>query len=122
MNGVTRDVYVLLQIYPPEASDDDDDPPLDVIAVNPSEAELKGYLVAYEYRYRAACEDFDAWDDLSEDWGDEHDRMLDELADQYQVYGSLISGTKFEIVECPSGGRPSRDEEPEPVIPPVAHG
>jgi len=48
--------------------------------------------------------------------------MLDELADQYQVYGSLISGTKFEIVECPSGGRPSRDEEPEPVIPPVAHG
>jgi hypothetical protein len=49
-------MYVLLQIYPPEASDDDDDPPLDVIAVNPSEAELKGYLVAYEYRYRAACE------------------------------------------------------------------
>jgi len=48
--------------------------------------------------------------------------MLDELADKYQVYGSLIAGTKFEIVECLSDGTPSRDEEPEPVFPPVAHG
>lgn len=113
-------MYVLLQIYPPEASDDDDDPPLDVIAVNPSEAELEGYLVAYAYRYRAACEDFDAWDDLTGDWSEEHDRMCDVLLGRYQLYGSLIQGTKFEIVECLSGGRPFRDEEPEPIFPPVA--
>jgi len=54
-------MFVLLQIYPPEASDDGDETPLDVIAVDASEAVLRRYLAAYEYRYRAACEDFDAW-------------------------------------------------------------
>ena len=115
-------MYVLLQLYPPEAAGDGDETPLDVIAVDASEAALQRYLAAYEYRYRAACEDFDAWDDISKDWDAEHDRMHGELLSKYQVYGSLISGTKFEIVECLSGGRPSRDEEPEPVIPLAAHG
>jgi len=55
-------MFVLLQIYPPEASGDGDETPLDVIAVAPSEAELERYLADYAYRYRAACEDFDAWD------------------------------------------------------------
>src|SRR5262249_26245610 len=58
------------------------------------------------------------WDDK----GDEHDRMHDELLDRYQVYGSLIAGTKFKIVECRSGGRPFRDEEPEPVHAPPQPG
>jgi hypothetical protein len=41
-----------------------------VIAVDASEAELERYLASYEYRFRAACGDFDAWDsDLAKDWG-----------------------------------------------------
>jgi hypothetical protein len=116
-------MFVLLQIYPPEASDEDDQCCcLDVIAVDSSEAELERYLAAYEYRYRAAVEDFDAWDDVSKDWGAEHDRVHAELLNKYQLYGSLISEAKFKVVQCLSGGRPSRDEEPEPVLPPVAHG
>jgi hypothetical protein len=92
-----------------------------VIAVGASEAELERYLAAYEYRFRAACEDFDAWDDKAKDWGAEHDRMHDELLDKYQVYGSLILKTRFKIAECRSSGGPFRGEEPEPVLPPMAH-
>jgi|SRR5215831_10109272 len=115
-------MYALLQIYPPEASDHDDRCCcLDVIAVDASEAELERFRAAYEYRYRAAVEDFDAWDDMSKDWGEEHDRMCDELVDRYGICGSLIAGTKFKIVQCLSGGRPSRDEEPEPVLPSASH-
>jgi len=58
---------------------------------------------------------------MSGDWGPEHDRVCVGLLRRYRVYGSLISGTKFKIVECLSGGRPSRDEEPEPVPPPASH-
>src|SRR5262249_5863589 len=102
--------YVLLQIYPLEAAGTGDETPLDVIAVDVSEAELERYRMAYEYRFRAACEDFDAWDsDLAKDWGSEHDRMHDELLDKYQVHGSLIAKTKFKIVECRSGGKSLRD-------------
>lgn|SRR5262245_13593009 len=116
-------MFVLLQIYPPEAADDDDQCCcLDVIAVDPSEAALERYLAAYEFRYRAACEDFDAWDNLAKHRGEEHERMHNELTDKYQVYGNLIPETKFKIVECWSSGRPFRDEEPEPVLPPMAHG
>ena len=107
-------MFVLLQVYPPEASDRDDRCCcLDVIAVDASKAELERYLVAYEYRYnRAACEDFDAWDDVAKNWGDEHDRMHGELLDKYQVYGSLIAGAEFEIVACLSGGKPVPEREP----------
>ena len=55
---------------------------------------------------------------MSEDWGPQHDSTHVELLRRYQVYGSL---TKFKIVECFSGGRPFRDEEPEPVVPPASH-
>ena len=58
---------------------------------------------------------------MSEDWGPQHDCVHVELLRRYQVYGSLISETKFKIVECFSGGRPFRDEEPEPVVPPASH-
>lgn len=95
-----RAMFVLLQIYPPEASDEDDRCCcLDVIAVSPSQAELERYLAAYERRYRAACREFDAWDDMSMDWGEAHDRMLFELAEKHQVYGGLVMGARFEIVE-----------------------
>ena len=117
-------MYVLLQLYPPEASSDDDDPPLDVIAVNPSEAELKGYLAAYEYRYRAACKDFDDWDDMTKDWGEEHNRMHHELRHEYQVHGSLIKGTTFKIVKClsdDSGAYWDPDEPAPEDFWPVAH-
>jgi hypothetical protein len=52
-------MFVLLQVYPPEASDSDDRCCcLDVIAVDASEAELERYLAAYKPRYRAACAAF----------------------------------------------------------------
>jgi hypothetical protein len=54
-------VFVLLQIYPPEATAEDgsdDNCCLDVIAVDASEAELERYLAAYKPRYRAACAAF----------------------------------------------------------------
>ena len=77
-------MFVLLQVYPPEATAEDGSDDcccLDVIAVAPSEAELERFLAAYEPRYQAACREFDAWDaDLSADWGEAHDRMLEELA------------------------------------------
>jgi len=55
-------MFVLLQIYPPEASDNDDwCCCLDVITVSLSK-------VAREPRYRAACAAFDTWDaDISRD-------------------------------------------------------
>ena len=35
-----------------------------------------------------------------DDWILEHEHMLEELAHKHQVYGSFISETTFEIVEC----------------------
>jgi len=117
-------MFVLLQIYPPEAAGEDDETPLDVIAVDPSKAKLQRFLAAYKYRYRAACEDFDAWDDVSKDWGKEHDRMHHELRQQYLVRGSLIKGTTFKIVRCLSddSGAYWDPDEPAPDFWPVAHG
>jgi len=117
-------MFVLLQVYPPEATAEDGSDDcccLDVIAVNASEAELERFLAGYQFRYAAACRAVAAWDDMSEDWGPQHDCVHVELLRRYQVYGSLISGTKFKIVQCLSSGRPSRDEELEPVVPPASH-
>ena len=70
-------MFVLLQVYPPEAADHEDSTCcLDVIAVAPSEAELERFLAAYQPWYLAACQEFDAWDaDLSADWTEEHDHF-----------------------------------------------
>jgi len=116
------EMFVLLQIYPPEAADDDDQCCcLDVIAVAPTEAELERYLAAYKRRYRAAVQAFNAYG-MPGDWGPQHDCVCVELLRRYELYGSLISGTKFKIVECLSSGRPSRDEElVEPVVSPASH-
>jgi len=43
----------------------------------------------------------------------EHDRMHDELADKYQIYGCLMREMRFNIVECLSGVRPFEQCEPE---------
>jgi hypothetical protein len=50
--------------------------------------------------------------------------MCDELRGRCQVYGSLIQGTKFKILECHSGGRslPECEPSPEPVPSPMVHG
>jgi len=96
-------MFVLLQIYPPEAAAEDgsdDNCCLDVLAVDPSEVALECYLAAYKRRYRAACQAFDAWDDQVGDWGPEHSHTHRQLLDRYQVYGSLITGTRFKILEC----------------------
>jgi len=97
-------MFVLLQVYPFDAVDHGDECCcLDVIAVDASKAEFEQYLVAYERRYRTAVALFDAWDDMSKDWGEEHDRKQEELQDRYQVYGSLIWETWFKIVEVEAG-------------------
>jgi hypothetical protein len=102
-------MFVLLQVYPLEATAEDgsdDNCCLDVIAVDASEAQLRQFLAVYEPRYRAAIAPFDAWDDMSKDWGEEHDRLDDELRDKYQVYGALDPGTRFEILEAQTSSRP----------------
>ncbi|HMF26724.1 MAG TPA: hypothetical protein VKG24_32050 [Pseudolabrys sp.] len=120
-------MFVLLQIYPPEATAEDGSDDyccLDVIAVDPSEAKLRGYLASYRFRYAAACEEFDAWDDHTKDWGKEHDRMHHELRQGYSVRGSLIKGTTFKIVKCLSDDNDAYwdPDEPEPTLSPVAYG
>src|SRR5262245_3352904 len=96
-------MYVLLQVYPAEATAEDGSDDccccFDVIAVDPSKAALERFLAAYEPRYRAACAAFDLWDDMSKDWGEEHDRMQAELTGKYDVHGCLIQGTRFKIVD-----------------------
>lgn len=60
-------MFVLLQVYPPEATAEDGSDDcccLDVIAVNASEAELERFLAGYQFRYAAACRAFAAWDDM----------------------------------------------------------
>jgi len=98
-------MFVLLQVYPPEAADHEDSTCcLDVIAVAPSEAELEQFLVDYEPRYRAACQEFDAWDaDLSADWTEEHDRMLEHVAAKHGVHGALAPA-RFQILESHVAG------------------
>jgi hypothetical protein len=102
-------MFVLLQVYPPEAIAEDDDfcCCLDVIAVHSSRTKLEQFLTGYETRYRAAVAAFNLWDDMSkEEWGDEHDAKMDELSDEYQVFGSLIPETRFEILETRTSSRP----------------
>jgi hypothetical protein len=94
-------MFVLLQVYPLEANADDgsdDNCCLDVIAVAPSKVELEQFLVGYEPRYRAAVQEFNAWDNMFKDWGPEHDWMLEELAAKHGVFGALVQA-RFEIME-----------------------
>jgi hypothetical protein len=100
-------MYVLLQVYPAEAAannEPDDQCCLDVIAVGASEAELERYLADYRLRYEAAVAEFDGWDDMSKDWTQEHDWMLEECARKHQVCGSLIAETWFKIVKVLDAG------------------
>jgi hypothetical protein len=62
-------MFVLLQVYPPEAIAEDDDfcCCLDVIAVDPSRMRLEQFLAGYEPRYRAAVAEFVLWDDMSKE-------------------------------------------------------
>src|SRR5262249_35717913 len=103
-------MFALLQIYVPEAADHDDICCcLDVIAVSPSEVELERYCDDYQPRYAAAVAEFDAWDsDISADWTAEHDIMLDDCARKHGVFGSLIKGTRFQIVEALTDVGPAR--------------
>jgi len=96
-------MFILLQVYLIEGADldeDDADCCLDAIATASSEVELEQFLDSYKLRYRAACQAFDAWDDLREEWGEQHDYRHAEIAAKHGVYGSLVAGTKFRIVPC----------------------
>jgi len=101
-------MFVLLQIYSPEAIAEDDDCCccLDVITVDSSRTRLEQFLAGYETRYRAAVAAFRLWDDMSKEWDDEHDAKSEELRDEYQVFGSLIAETRFEILEAQTSSRP----------------
>lgn len=94
-------MFVLLQLYPPEAADLSKRDCLDVLAVDGSRVALEAFLEAYEPRYMAACNEFQSWDrDKSKERSEAHDDMLDELAHKYCVRGSLIPDTEFRIVEA----------------------
>jgi hypothetical protein len=102
-------MFVLLQVYPPEAIPENGADRcccLDVIAVDPSEGRLRQFLADYERRYGAAVAAFDRWDDMAKDWGPEHDQMHVELTGRYDVHGALVSGTKFKIVRSRVSDRP----------------
>jgi hypothetical protein len=115
-------MFVLLQVYPFDAVDlDNECCCLDIMAVDASKAQLEQYLVAYERWYRTAVAVFDAWDDMSKDWGEEHDRKHEELQDWYQVYGSLIWETRFKIVEVEASHRPvAASCSPPPMAQPLS--
>jgi hypothetical protein len=101
-------MFVLLQVYPPEAADHDDQCCyLDVLAVDASKAALESFLADYARRYRAAVAAFDHWDDTAEDWGPQHDHMCAELRVRYDVHGSLVTGTRFKILETQTSRRPA---------------
>jgi hypothetical protein len=93
-------MFVLLQLYPPEATDHDERDCLDVIAVDGSRAVVEEFLQKYEPRYLAACLEFASWDrDKGADWTIEHERKMEELACKHHVHGALIAETEFRIVE-----------------------
>ena len=92
-------MFVLLQLYPPEAADRVERDCLDVIAVG-SLVQVEEFLEAYEPRYLAACHEFTEWDKgTSDDWTSEHERKMEELARWHGVCGALIPGTQFRILE-----------------------
>jgi hypothetical protein len=102
-------MFVLLQIYPLEATAEDgsdDNCCLDVIAVDSSKAALERFLAVYKPRYRAAVAAFEHWDDMTKDWSEEHDRMCEALQNRYDIHGSLVAGTRFKILETQVSNRP----------------
>src|SRR5262249_57751906 len=59
-----------------------------VIKVDRSKKRLEEYASAYQYRYRAAVEDFEALDpDPDVSWSPEHHSLFDEMHDKYRVIG-----------------------------------
>jgi hypothetical protein len=65
----------------------------------------------YEQRHRTALDEWMAWDDLSGDWGEAHDRKAAELEDKYCVCSPTISEMRWQIVEIRMPGWP-RNEQP----------
>ena len=95
-------MFVLLQLYPPEVGDHDERDCLDVLTVG-SLAAVEEFLQGYE-RYLAACAEFESWDQgKSDDWTDEHEAKMEELAARHHVHGALIAQTEFRIVELFEG-------------------
>jgi hypothetical protein len=97
-------VFALLQLYPPEATvpfdgeADDGDSGVDVLAVDNSRDQLEQFAADYEQRHRTALDEWKAWDDLSRDWGAEHDCKCAELERKYHVRSPTIPGIRWQIV------------------------
>src|SRR5262249_47752284 len=116
-------MFALLQVLPvcnadKERSDDvcvSDAEHVFVIKVDMSEDRLKEYAAAYQFRFRAAVEDWEALDPSPEgEWGPGHERLL---CDKYRVTGVLAEETTFHIVEAFDGGDgDDADNEPAPLV------
>ena len=85
---------------------DDDDCGVDVLVVDDLRERLEQFAADYEQRFRAALDEWKAWDDLSRDWGEEHDRKSDELEDKYCVRSPTMPGMRWQIVEVWMPGWP----------------
>jgi hypothetical protein len=116
-------MFALLQVkHLANACQDDDDKYavcdaecVEVIKVDTSENRLKEWATAYQYRHRAAVEDFNALDPGGE-WGPEHARLFEEIVTKYRVAGTLDEETTFKIVRVDSGDSDEgADNEPAPL-------
>jgi hypothetical protein len=110
-------MFALLQLYP---LDPDEDCDVCVLAIDASRERLAQFKSAYEQRYCAALEEWDAWDDLDSEWSEAHDRKLVELMGKYDLGGELVSETRWQIVEMWNGGHKPGDEAVPPMLKLVA--
>jgi hypothetical protein len=92
----------LLQIEPELAISVDDDKGargVNVIMVGQGD-EFLSRARDYQERYAAAVAEWDAWDDTSKEYGEEHNAKLDELRDKYDLGSTcLFNETRFMIVD-----------------------
>jgi hypothetical protein len=87
-----------------------------VIRVDSDKARLTEFAAAYQYRFRAAVEDYNALDPGTDEWP-ELERVYDELSDKYRVTGMLNENTTFHIVKVDDGsGDDDRADPPAPDV------
>ena len=97
-------MFALLQLYPPEATvpyrgeTDDGDCGVDVLAVDDSRDQLEHFAADYEQRYRAALDEWTAWDNLDRDWDEEHDCKFAELQCKYRIRSPTMPEMRWQIV------------------------
>ena len=94
-------LYALLMILPPEERDFDEKECGDwvrVVMVGQRD-EMLSQAKDHQERHAAALAEWDAWDDTSKDWSEEHDAKFDEIGEKYDLSVSLVEGTQFKVVD-----------------------